>query len=204
MDRHSTVVLAAWVTIAANAAWFAAIAYLHLVERDLHPATRYVSEYVLTRSGWVMTAAFAIMAAGALCLALAFALTGWRTLPLALAIAAYGVTMGAAGWYPTDPSTGTAPQTESGALHNGAARWVYLSIAGAALLGVAYGALRVRPFDRVDWPWLLVSAAVIAGYLLTHYGWRWAAVGLLQRTFLAAVLVWLTLAAVRLVSARGG
>ncbi len=202
MDRQSYIVWTASFALLANAAWLCAVAYLHLVERELHPATRYISEYVLTRSGWVMEGAFAVMTVGALSLALAFALTGPRGMPIALAIAAFGVAMGIAGWFPTDPSTGTEPLTRSGELHNQAARWVYLSILGAALLGILYAALRVDPFDRMDWLWLLASAAVIVGYMLTHYGWRFAAVGLLQRVLLASVLAWLTLAALRLVTTR--
>ncbi len=207
MDRQSTMVIAAWVTVAANVTWLCAVAYLHLVERELHPASRYISEYVLTRSGWVMEVAFAVMTVGALSLALGFALTGWRGLPIALALVAYGVAMGIAGWFPTDSSVGSGGLTADGALHNQAARWVYLSIVGAAFLGAAYGLLRVHPFDDgtgLAGLWVIASGAVIVAYIFTNYGWRLLGPGTLQRIFLASVLAWLTLAALRLATSRGG
>lgn len=60
----------------ANPAWFLlANAVLHLLRRDLSPATHYISEYAVGRYGWLMASALVILGVGTLSLSFCLAWT---------------------------------------------------------------------------------------------------------------------------------
>ncbi|MGI8854131.1 MAG: DUF998 domain-containing protein [Thermomicrobiales bacterium] len=60
----------------ANPAWFlVANGVLHLLRRDLNPATHYISEYAVGRYGWLMASALVILGIGTLSLAFCLART---------------------------------------------------------------------------------------------------------------------------------
>ena len=158
----------------------------------------------ITRSGWLMQAAFAVLTAGGLSLALAFALSGWGGVPIAITLVTFSGAMGIAGWFPTDPSAGEFTPTRAGDLHNQAARLVYRSAVLGALLGLAYMVLRVAPFQHADPLWVSSAVGVVVGYQLTNHGWRVMGPGTAQRIFLVALLAWLSLGALRLIGVGGG
>lgn len=197
MDRQSLVVGAATLAVGANLFWSLAFAYLHLAERGMDPARRYLSEYVLTNSGWVMYAAFAAMSIGGVALGIALVASGWQGAPLGALFLAYGVAVGVAGWYPTDPST-TSVLSRSGELHNLAAYYVYRLLVLSAFAGLAMGALRMGARVSIDWLWIGSAIWVLAGFALTNYGWHLMGGGASQRVLFAGVFAWLTVAGVRL------
>lgn len=188
--------LASMVALAANAIWALAILYLHVAESGLNPSRRYLSEYVLTDSGRVMYLAFAGLAVAGLALATGLVLTGVRAWPLAAVVGAYGCAVAAAGWFPTDSSV-DGVMTRSGELHNLAAYIVYRTLALAGALAAAYALLGWPPGVGRDWTWFVLSSAVVLGFALTNYGWRFAEAGTLQRLFFLAILVWLVVTSIR-------
>ncbi len=197
MDRQSLVLGAAMLAVGANLFWSLAFAYLHLAERGMDPARRYLSEYVLTDSGWLMYAAFAAMALGGIALGVALIASGWQGVPLGLVFLAYGAAIGIAGWYPTDPSTNTV-LSRTGELHNLAAYYVYRLLVVSAFAGLAMGVLRMGPRVSIDWLWIGSALWVLAGFVVTNYGWQIASGGTTQRLFFAGVCAWLTVVGVRL------
>ncbi len=197
MDRQSLVIMAATTALGANLCWAIAITYLHLAERGLDPARRYLSEYVLTGSGWVMYLAFAGMAVGGAGLGVAMLASGWRGVPLGLVFLAYAAAIGTAGWYPTDPSIFPV-LSRSGELHNMAAYYVYRLLVASAVLGLAYGVLRMGPSVSIDWLWMASGFALLVGFAMTNYGWGSFGVGVTQRLFFGGVFAWLTIVSVRL------
>lgn len=64
-----------------NPAWFlTANGALHLLRRDLPPATHYISEYAVGRYGWLMASALVILGIGTLSLAVSLTrstMSGW-------------------------------------------------------------------------------------------------------------------------------
>lgn len=197
MDRQSLVVGAATLAVGANIFWSLAFAYLHLAERGLDPSRRYLSEYVLTSSGWIMYAAFAAMSIGGVALGIALLASGWQGAPLGVVFVGYGVAIGVAGWYPTDPSVNTV-LSRAGELHNLAAYYVYRLLVVSAFAGLAMGVLRMGPRVSIDWLWMGSALWVLAGFVLTNYGWQLMSGGATQRVFFAGVFAWLTVAGVRL------
>ncbi|MCC6237949.1 MAG: DUF998 domain-containing protein [Dehalococcoidia bacterium] len=197
MDRQSFVFGAALLAVGANLSWALAFAYLHLAERGMDPTRRYLSEYVLTDSGWLMYAAFAAMALGGLALGTALIASGWQGLALGLVFVAYGAAVGLAGWYPTDPSTNTV-LSRTGELHNLAAYYVYRLLVVSAFAGLAMGVLRMGPRVSIDWLWIGSALWVLAGFVLTNYGWQLTSGGMTQRFFFGGVCAWLTVIGVRL------
>ncbi len=197
MDRQSFVVGAATLALGANLFWSIAFGYLHAAERGLDPARRYLSEYVLTDSGWVMYLAFAAMSLGGLALGVGLIASGWQGAPLGMVFLGYGVAIGIAGWYPTDPSTNTV-LSRAGELHNLAAYYVYRLLVVSAFAGLAMGLLRMGPRVSLDVLWVGSALWVLAGFVLANYGWHLASAGTSQRVFFAGVFAWLMVVGVRL------
>jgi hypothetical protein len=95
---------------------------LHVIEADISPRWRTVSEYALGGFGWVMDSAFVVMGFGALLLAAAL----WRRLDSrsarlgAALVGVWGICSGVSAFFPTDSSMEIANQhtTPTGVIHS--------------------------------------------------------------------------------------
>lgn len=157
---------AAHLALILTAAFPILVTALHLLEPDLDPSWRLISEYALGPFGWVMALAFLCLAGG--CLALVMA-TRSSTPTIAghvgqtlLVIVGLGLTMAAI--FTTDPIT-TTTATPSGNLHNAAAALVILGFPVAASL--ISRALKRQPAwasarRRLSWLTLLTWGGLIA------------------------------------------
>lgn len=96
----------ATITLAAAGLYAALLLALHVLEPELDPRWRFISEYALGRVGWVMTLTFALIAVALIgaCLTVLphVRLAGWIGI-LILVVAAAGMVVAAA--FPTDPMT---------------------------------------------------------------------------------------------------
>ncbi|HET9913652.1 MAG TPA: DUF998 domain-containing protein [Anaerolineales bacterium] len=143
------------------------LAILIVIQPEIDPAWRFVSEHAIGRHGWLMSIAFLLMAASGFTTAIALwsqVKVGGRIGISFLLIGALGLTL--AGIFPTDPiTTPIAAQSTSSQLHS----W-------GAVLG-----------DGV-----LIGATIITLGLLRNPSWRAARFWLIGVLALAwLVLVWL-------------
>jgi hypothetical membrane protein len=109
---------------------------LHVIEADISPKWRTVSEYALGDFGWVMNGAFVVMGIGALLLAAAL----WRRLDSrsprvgAALVAVWGICSVFSAFFPTDSSMDIASQntTQTGNIHS--------ALGGIGILSLLTGA----------------------------------------------------------------
>ena len=150
---------AATVSAAAAVAFALLLGGLHLVQPELDPTWRFLSEYALGRAGWMMTAAFVALAISLLgaVVALTRQVRTWpgRIGLALLIIAATGILLAAV--FPTDPITvPVEAQTTAGRLHNLGASLDWSPV-GMLLLAWSLG----RTTTWRSWrPWLLLAAAI--------------------------------------------
>ena len=112
---------AAAVSVTASVTFALVLCALHVVQPELDPTWRFISEYALGRAGWMMNVAFVALAVAMLgaVVALARPVRTWpgRIGLALLVIAAIGLLLAAS--FPTDPITvPVEAQTTSGQLHN--------------------------------------------------------------------------------------
>lgn len=175
--------LAAAATVLAAAG---AVLALHVLRRDLEPASHRLSEYANGPWGWLMTSAFVMVAAGVWLLRRALPAGGpLRPMRALLAVAAAGFLVSAA--FPTDP---TMPDAVRERVHSVASTGALITLAAAALWTVTLGAA------AIGWrrgPAAVAVAVAALGVLfspLAHDS-RWT--GAVQRLCYAALTVWLLL-----------
>lgn len=190
---------AAAVSAAAGVAFAVLLGALHVVQPELDPTWRFISEYALGRAGSMMTTAFVALALSLLgaVVALARQVRTWPgRLGLALlGIAAVGLLVAAA--FPTDPiSVPVQGQTASGQLHQLGASLDWSPV-GMLLLAWALGRTEAWSAWRRR---LLLAAAVPFVLMLVFSGVAAAAggefgpgvyAGLLGRLMLLSYLGWL-------------
>jgi hypothetical protein len=180
--------------LAGAASFGVAVIALHYLEPGMTPHDHFASEYAITPSGLLMKAAFVLLAAGVLGLALGVraSLAPGRRVRWAwglMVAAACGY--GASAAFDTDPSealaTGTDPTWHS-MLHDLSGMVAFLGTISAAfvLRGVFRRAAPWQPMAGVA---ALFGTALTAllGVLLASPA---AAVGVSQRAFLVVLLVW--------------
>lgn len=187
------------IALAGVATWLLIVIAMHAIKPELDPAYRYISEYAIGDTGWLMRAAFFAVATGAIAIAAGYrhALHPTRYAHLAVAltlVSALGFI--AAGVFVTDPSD-VADPTTTGVLHLVGA---LMALPTHALAALAYrGAFNHtegwQPVAaRIRWlPVLLLLA-----FLVSFFTPQGAAVGLAQRIFVAIVTAWLTFLALEL------
>ena len=166
---------AAAVSVAAGTTFAILLGTLHVVQPELDPTWRFISEYALGRAGWLMTTAFLALAVSLLSVVVALArqvrtAAGRAGLAL-LVIASAGLLLAAA--FPTDPiSVPVEAQTAAGRLHNlGAALdW---SPVGMLLLAWSLG----RTTTWRPWRSRLLVAAAVPGVLTLVFTAAAAAAG---------------------------
>jgi hypothetical protein len=172
---------------------------LHLVEPELDPTWRFISEYALGSAGWMMTLAFISLAISLLAAAISV-VRHIRTIlgftgPVILAVAAAGFLLAAA--FETDPiTTATDGYTLSGRMHVFGASLDYSPV-GMLLTGWALS--RTNGWQHLRRP--LVITASIAFLLMIgftaalppdgHFG-PGVYSGLIGRFLLLSYLGWIT------------
>jgi hypothetical protein len=166
-----------------------AVVLLHLLRPDLNPSTRTISEYVLGRDGFLMTAAFFALGVGALCLSASIthervlAHPG-RFLPTLLVIFGLGVL--ACGIFPTDSTVPGAAVTLTGSIHKTAASIAFGS--GFSMMLVAAWRFREdRRWRVLSWPSLGIALAGLASFSLLAIA---AQPGWAERALVATVVLW--------------
>lgn len=136
LARTTTV---ARLSIGAGALFAVLLGSLHVLEPEYDPTWRFVSEYALGDFGWIMTLAFALLAASiasvaVVCASHAKGIVAYLGI-LILVVAAVGLMIAAI--YPTDPLTAAAgTATLSGKLHVIGASLDYTPL-GALLISFA-------------------------------------------------------------------
>jgi hypothetical membrane protein len=174
--------------------WFvASVVALHLLLSTFEPTHRFLSEYVRSSYGWLMTANFLVLSVSAFCLARAlFCLQRTeghlRHPAILLAIAALFLLL--LGLFPSDLQE--APKSLDGIIHDRLSVIPFLLVFFAAVL-----LMRVVHKDPI-WSGLKTGSYVLGslGLFGVVAGWvtqgsiSWT--GLVQRIIVAPVLLWLT------------
>lgn len=187
----------------ASAVYYAvAVLILHVVQRDLNPIDRFMSDYVLGRAGFLMTTTFFVWAVGLASIAVALprVLASSRSRKVGLVLLWLGVVgILGAGFFATDPGD---PVTTSGKIH------VLSSLLGLPALGI--GLLLVSLGFRRDERWrsiaplaVTLALAFLAGFLSIMFvfaGGRGS--GAAQRATIGVALVWMVVVGYR-IAARG-
>lgn len=165
---------------------------LHFVQPALNPLTRFTSEYVLGRSGWLMKLAFLALATGIALLAYA---VGSALRPPArsrwggtlLAISALGVLGGML----FDASGQDAPLTRVGMIHILSGLVTFLSLIPAMFVitrRLSRERLLVGPYRWLrGLPWIVAILFLAMFFVFGPIDLA----GLGQRLFLAAIFIWL-------------
>lgn len=168
----------------------AAVLALHALRPDLEPASHRLSEYAIGPWGWLMTSAFAAVAAGVWLVQRALPATdSLRPVHALLTVATIGVVVSAL--VPTDPMT---PEGVRETVHSVASTGALVSLVAAALWTVTLGA------DAIGWrrprgPAGVAVAVAVAtlGVLISPAVHDSPWTGAVQRLSCLALTVWLLL-----------
>lgn len=166
----------------------AAVLALHALRRDLEPASHRLSEYATGPWGWLMTLAFAAVAAGVWLLRRALpADDRVRPVPVLLVVASIGFVMSAA--FPTDPLMGDAVRER---VHSAASTGALVSLVAAALWTVTLGAGAIG-WRRARGPARVAVAVAALGVLVSPVVHDSPWTGAVQRLSYLALTVWMLL-----------
>ena len=195
---------ARWATIgvAAAAAFAVLLGLLHIIQPELDPTWRFVSEYALGRAGWLMTVAFLALAVA--CVSVVALYWGQaRTVVGRIGVALAGLSglgLLIAAVFPTDPIT-TAPQdaTLNGTLHLVGGQ---LNLTPFAILLITIGLGRFVVWHAVRGRlWVIVALALAAAIGFTSTAAASAGAfgpgvytGLFGRIMLLAFAIWVIVA----------
>lgn len=176
-------------------AWFLiANGALHILRRDLSPATHFISEYAVGRYGWLMASALVILGCGTLSLSVGIAMTLGKH-PVGrvgtVILGVSGIATVLIGLFRTDIDG--RPATLAGAIH-GRAALVAISLEAISVLvltPVFFRSSRWRPFRVVSG---VLAVAVVLG--ITLYAVLPHGAG--ERLIVYTLVLWLFLAGVRL------
>jgi hypothetical membrane protein len=157
-----------------------------------------ISEYAVGRFGYLQTANFFALGAGSVALAIGLWLVRLGRIGPAL-LALWGTFAFASGIFPTD---GEGAPTTTGAIHE------LLGISGFVLVTVSIFVFSWRFRSRLDWrpfalPTLVWGLTTLATFFLVPVLGE-AGQGIGQRIFVAVVVSWLLVAALRLRSISRG
>ena len=169
MNAYSGDIRRTRLAITGAAVFVSLLLALHVLRPDVDPTWTVISAYGLGSKWWLMSAAFAAMAAG--CAALAVQLSpdvrsrvGWIGWTL-LIISAGGFALAAV--FPTDPISGAVTRTLSGRLHEvGALLGGMIPLAAVALSW----ALPEHPAWTTSRTWLWVATALVWGGQIVFVG----------------------------------
>ena len=168
----------------------------HFIQPELNPLTRFGSEYVVGRLGWVMNVAFFCFAGGLLCLAFAFnrglnTRDRSRTGVILLVLAAIGIL--GSGLFDTHLQ-GEQPTT-AGIVHALSGFLAFLTMIPAMFIfsrRLRLAGLLKDKYKALSYlPWLITLLFLSMMFVFEALN----LVGLGQRLFLCAIFYWLILAA---------
>ncbi len=183
------------IAIAGFAFFVGAVVSLHFLRPDYDPTSRYISEYAVGPYGYLMTAAFFAWGIGSLALALGIRQTlkpsrASQVGVVLLWIATAGVFT--AGIFTAD-LTGD-PVTTRGAIHGFASVVIFLSMIPAVLL-LSIGFGRDPRWRRFRYSSLALGLVVLGTFFLFGGPGGLVGFGIGQRIFIAALFLWLLVAA---------
>jgi hypothetical protein len=193
IDRTKPVAWLALIAIGGIVYFVVAVVVLHFLRPEYNPINHAVSNYAVGPYGYLMTAAFYVLALSVLALALGLfrikALTNLsRSVMLLLGVASFGLVV--MGIFPGDVHALHPPATITGVVHWTAAGISFLSIMIAAFLLSSFFKLdeQLQRFQRpcLILAWAMVGSLLLYG-LLALVGW----IGIGQRIYLAVCLLWL-------------
>jgi Protein of unknown function (DUF998) len=154
----------------------ACVGVLHAVQSDLSPLSSRLSAYATGRAGWLMTAAFLLLAAGLA----AFALQVWRTdVPVGVLCLVGAVGLALSALFPTGVSAGAEQW------HSPASAIATSATTLAVMLRTIHLGRRGSALDAA----LAGSAAVLLVVSPALHETRWTGAG--QRLLWAVLVVWL-------------
>jgi len=166
----------------------AAVLALHVLRRDLAPASHRLSEYAIGPWGWLMALAFALVAAAIWLLRRALPPDDrLGPVPVLLAVASTGFLVSAV--FPTDP---TRPDAVRETVHSVASTGALVALTTAALWTVTVGA-RAIGWRGAHGPAGASTAVAALGLLISPLVHDSAWTGTVQRVCYVALTVWLLL-----------
>ncbi len=182
------------ISIADPAFFLLANAALHLLRRDLNPATHYISEYAVGRFGWLMSTALVVLGVGTIALAVVMHATMHTTWLVRVGTAVLfvsGLSTILIGLFRTDLMG--QPSTVAGAIHGRAAFIAILFEAISVLMLTAafFRDGRWRSFRLVS---LVFSVVVVISGALLPALQR----GTGERLLVYTLVLWLFIAALRM------
>jgi hypothetical protein len=176
-----------------------AVIGLHFLRPDYNPLQRFISEYAVGSYGIVMRLAFFCLSAGSLALAISLyrSISGSaRSYTALILLLGWSICVFIAGIFPTDLA-GSA-ETSSGSIHDKASLIGFVSIVLASFFLLRF---------RRDEKWkkhyrssLLLSLIMMITFLtfMASIIMEFRFIGLIQRLFIMAVLLWLVITARRI------
>ena len=193
----------AWFALSATVGilyFVVAVVALHVLRPELNPVKHAVSNYAIGPFGFLMISAFFGLALSAFALALGFARSlaptrQARVSVLLLSLTGMGLAMTAI--FPGDVTSPHPPGTTTALIHWLAAGTSFLSLMIATfLLSSAYKTdIRWQSFHHLSLTFAVINVLALAVFgVLTLAGW----IGIGERIYLGACMVWLLLASVRL------
>lgn len=186
-----------WLVIGTCAFTAGAVGMLHVLQPDLNPLERAISEYVHGRFGFLMTATFFSQSLGSIALgviAIRRSNGHRRTLLGGALFLVSAIGAAVAGVFPAD-SGAAVPETPAGTVHAiaGLSRFLSLTVALPLLSSAHF--TRTRPTWVISslaaLSWLFGLVFVVSIVLLANL----SIFGVGQRTFIAILLIWMVLAA---------
>ena len=193
MDQAKQVAWLALIAIGGIVYFIAAVVVLHFLRPEYNPINHAVSNYAVGTYGFLMTAAFYVLALSVFAMALALfrsvAPTNQsRVAMLLLCLAGSGMVV--MGIFPGDVHALHPPATIAGIIHWTAAGISFLSIMITAFLLSSSFKRDVR-FQAFKRPCFLLALAMVGALLLygilALVGW----IGIGQRIYIAVCLLWL-------------
>ncbi len=187
------------ISIADPAFFLLANVALHLLRRDLNPATHYISEYAVGRFGWLMSTALVVLGVGTIALAVvmhAMMNTTWLARIGTVVLFVSGLSTILTGLFRTDVAG--QPSTIAGAIHGRAAFIAILCEAISVLIftGAFFHDRRWHSFRLVS---LVFSVVVVISGALLPVVQR----GTGERLLVYTLVLWLFVAALRMRAADG-
>jgi hypothetical protein len=181
----------------------ATVAVMHVIQPELDPATRFVSEYAHGRLGWLITIGYVAAGAGTVLLAWSVwtAVRGRRGLAAALFLAVFGLALVATGLTRIDIATASGPivSTASGQAHELAGYVAVLGLIPAAFL-LAGAFHRNAHLAGAEFAARIFSWALVAAFIVAVLSQRFDLLGVGQRIFLITWLAWLVFVGLKLLN----
>jgi hypothetical membrane protein len=184
-----------WLSAGSVIYFTVAVVLLHLLSPDFDPRSRFISEYVHSGHGYLLSSGFLALGIGSILLVWVLLrlesrhAIGWKVGLVLLAI--WGIAVFMDGVFPID--AGVAPVSSSGQIHMIAAMVAFLSLMIASLI-LSLGFRKKAHLQKLARPALVLVALIYLSFILTNLPDP-SIQGLTQRLFVLFCLAWLLLVA---------